>query len=454
MGIGYAEIWNRFLSPSYERLRGKRTPFLEMVLERTQWHDAESLAARQWRELAALLEYAREQVPFYRDWFAAGHASPAEICAARDLSPLPIVGKAELMADPERYRAGRPPAGSFAKATGGSTGRPLRFLMDRGSDQWRRAATRRGYGWAGCRPGVRQFYFWGIDLLPVAWAPRLKASLDHLLQRQRFFSCFDVSPARLNEALADIDRWRPACLVGYTSALALLARHALGRGWRPRRPLKAVLTGAEALFDSQRAWIEQAFGAPVFETYGCREFMLIAAECPAHDGLHVSAENLMVELLADGRPAAPGQAGEVVITDLHNLAQPFIRYRTGDLAVARQGACACGRGLPRLGKIQGRILDVIRGPGGRLLPGEFFPHFFKDFPAVVSFQVEQDRVDHILARLVLAGELSAADRELIARTIGESLPGVTVDLVEVDDIPATAAGKRRVTIGLAPEEFR
>src|SRR5690606_25431630 len=143
---------------------------------------------------------------------------------------------------------------------------------------------------------------------------------------------------------------------------------------------RSVIVGAEKLYPFQRKLIEEAFAAPVFETYGSREFMLIAAECDRHEGLHLTSEHLLVEILdEDGRPTPAGEAGNVVITDLYNFGMPFIRYANGDRAIAGWSKCSCGRGLPLLRQVTGRRLDVLHSPDGRRIPGEFFPHCLKDF---------------------------------------------------------------------------
>ena len=137
-------------------------------------------------------------------------------------------------------------------------------------------------------------------------------------------------------------------------------------------------------------------GAPVFETYGSREFMLMGAECSVHQGLHLTTENLLLEVLDDaGQPVAPGTEGNVVVTDLTNRGMPFIRYANGDRAVLQPGACPCGRGLPRLAAVVGRQLDVLQTPEGGRLPGEFFPHLLKELPAVQRFQVVQEQLTHV-----------------------------------------------------------
>jgi phenylacetate-CoA ligase len=200
----------------------------------------------------------------------------------------------------------------------------------------------------------------------------------------------------------------------------------------------------------ERALLEQAFGCPVFETYGSREFMLMAAECPAHQGLHLSMENLHLELLDDqGAPTPPGQVGRVVVTDLHNLAQPFIRYQNDDLAVMAQGPCPCGRTLPRLARVEGRILDQIATPDGRRVSGTIFPHLLKDFPAVRDYQARQESLESLVLSIVQASPLSEADRLRLLAILGKALPGMRVEIRLVESIPPTPSGKRRVSIGLA-----
>src|SRR5262249_8373738 len=149
-------------------------------------------------------------------------------------------------------------------------------------------------------------------------------------------------------------RRRPRFVLAYARAAVLFARWAEARDLRLHRP-DAVLTSAEVLEEDERAVIERAFGCRVFNRYGCREVSVIASECDAHDGLHVMAEGLYVELETPTGPARPGEMGSVLVTDLLNPAMPLVRYRIGDMASWAPGRCACGRGLPRLAKVSGRV---------------------------------------------------------------------------------------------------
>jgi phenylacetate-CoA ligase len=219
------------------------------------------------------------------------------------------------------------------------------------------------------------------------------------------------------------------------------------RKLKPYSP-RSIVVGGEKLHGFQRQVIEEVFQSPIFETYGCREFMLIGAECDRHEGLHLTAENLLVEVLDDdGRPTPAGEEGNVVITDLYNYGMPFIRYANGDRAIAGWGTCSCGRGLPLLKKVTGRSLDILTTPDGHRVPGEFFPHLLKDFPAIERFQVVQEEPELIRLKIVANGNWCAADEADVKREV-EKVVGNTVRfLIErVDEIPLTRSGKLQVVV--------
>ena len=143
--------------------------------------------------------------------------------------------------------------------------------------------------------------------------------------------CLRQDAKSLARVVTAIRRRRPHVLVGYTLATATLARYIVDRGITDL-PSVTVITGAEALLDPDRHVIQTAFRGEVFETYGSRETMLLAAECEQHDGLHTMDEAHVVEVVDGDRAAPPGTVGEVVVTDLHNFGMPLIRYKNGDMA--------------------------------------------------------------------------------------------------------------------------
>jgi len=168
-------------------------------------------------------------------------------------------------------------------------------------------------------------------------------------------------------------------------------------GIHPVRPRGVYLT-SETVLDYQRAAIEEAFGCKVFNWYGNTERAGNITECPKGN-LHVQMEHAITEILGpDGRSAAEGEAGEIVVTGLGNFAFPLIRYRIGDAAVPRGERCSCGRSGPLVGQLVGRVEDYIVTADGRYLGR--LDHIFKDTERVGEAQIVQDRIDHLLFRVV------------------------------------------------------
>jgi phenylacetate-CoA ligase len=241
-------------------------------------------------------------------------------------------------------------------------------------------------------------------------------------------------------------RFRPAFVVGYVSSLGEFAKFLI-ESKRTLSGVQAVIAAAEPVFESTREAVSSAFGAPLFNTYGSREFMSIAAECAEHRGLHLNAENLFVET-----ESSNGNPGEVLVTDLHNYGMPFLRYRIGDVAVLDQSAhCVCGRSLPLIRSIEGRVLDVIRTKSGRVVPGEVFPHVLKEIPEIREFQVKQESIDELVLSVVLAQELSSRGADLIRSEIESHFHGeMKLTIRRANRIERTPSGKRRIIVGLDP----
>lgn len=443
-------LHRHLLLPAFETVIKRRHTFRYWrELERSQWIDATSLAQLQLSRLQELLIHANQHCAFYRDLWRSHGMDVTAVNSPDDFAKFPLVDRDIIRANRLTMRSAET-SRFITKSTGGSSGVPMTFDLDLNSNDRRSAAWHRGYGWASAAPGTKQFYLWGTALQPRSRMAKLKESLWNQLHRKTLCNSFDLTESSAGKVAQQISRCRPDAIVAYVKPLYELARCLDEQNIRPHSPT-SIVVGAEKLHPFERELIERVFCAPVFETYGSREFMLIAAECTKHAGLHLTAEHLLVELLNDeDQPVRDGQEGNVVITDLFNYGMPFIRYRTGDRAVKSGRPCACGRSLPMLSRIAGRQLDVLRTPDGRLVPGEFFPHLMKDFRSVRRFQVTQHTLSSVTVRIVAdAGfeQIHAKLNQLIAAQLG---PSVNLSVERVADIPLTAAGKLRVVVNHVP----
>ena len=446
----YEKAFSRVLYPLWESgLRRRHTLAYLADYRRDQWLAPAQVAALQWQRLKRLLEHCEREVPWYRQrWREAGIAV-ADIRSLDDYAQLPVLTKADIRQHFDELQAESWRGRVLAKATGGSTGDPMRFGYTRESYERRTAVMWRGYEWAGSCMGRRTLFVWGGAVGAPNRLQQFKDRVYNAAFARRVLNSFDMTEANMAGYADAIDRFRPRVIVGYVGPLVRLAQWLLANGRRVARP-QSVIGAAESLHEFQREIIERAFGCPAYNTYGCREFMLIASECERREGLHVNADHLVVELRR--RADAPAtEPGEVVVTDLFNYGMPFVRYLNGDVATASDHVCSCGRGLPLLQRVDGRLLDAIRTPAGHLLPGEFFPHMLKDVPGLVRFQVVQRRLDQLELSLVRGAGFDEASlayiRHELAKVVGDSLQ---LNVHFVDDIPLTPSGKWRVCISELP----
>ncbi|MCA9676824.1 MAG: phenylacetate--CoA ligase family protein [Kofleriaceae bacterium] len=449
----YGRLLHDVLFPGFEALRNRPTVALQRYLDHTQWASSDELHAIQSGLLRRLIRHAWHHTRHYREVLERAGLGPDDLRGPEDLVRLPLLDKDTLRASRETRRADAPPYAVIDKVSSGSTGEPTTVSYNAESRHWRDATRWRGYGWAGYRIGQRALHYWGFGVTPPKsrWK-RAKVELDHRLKRDLYIDCTPRSDEHLAHVVDEIRRYRPEVIVTYSQAGATLARYVTRTGARTWGTIP-VICGAERVFDHDREALTEAFGPAVFETYGSREVMLMAAECEAHDGMHLAMETQILEVVVrepDGssRPAAPGEAGEVVVTDLHNLASPLIRYLNGDRAVQRAPSrCACGRWLSRLGPIEGRVTETLRDGAGNPVSGLIFNILFVYITETAKqFQVVQRADDTVVLRIVPDGEIRPDARAQMLAYLGRYLPGVPVEIEAVDDIPLGPAGKRRLVV--------
>jgi phenylacetate-coenzyme A ligase PaaK-like adenylate-forming protein len=439
----YRHLLRSVLLPGYDRLRSRRYVEHSRFLEASQWWEPEQLLAFQWAELRKLLRHAFDSVPYYRWKYGAEGASFSDIRTWEEFKRLPPLTRDEIRQHRDQLCSTSYKGRLLPHTTGGSSGVPTRFYRTYESYDWRTAAKDRVYSWPGLHVGDKSVYLWGAPVGAVPKHKIWKTRLHEALQRQKVFNTFSQTEELWSHIRAEICRSRPTAIVGYVSSLQQFAQF-LGRTRRSIPRVIGVIAAAEPLFEDVRRNIEQAFEAPVYNTYGSREFMSLAGECEYRDGLHINSENVVLEA---GRDI--DEPSNIIVTDLHNYGMPFIRYEIGDLGNLKDGRCACGRGLPRLLGIEGRVLDMLRTADGRIVPGEFFPHLLKEIPEVAQYRVEQKDLNRIVISAVMTRELSGISRELLYREIGKVFGSATrCDIQQVEQLPALASGKRRITLGM------
>ena len=397
---------------------------------------------RQWvlERLRFCLRRAERETLYYRELFKRVGFDPAANFSFDDFSRLPLLERdtigregAQLMSHSIR------PELLLNEATGGSTGKPTQIWIGPEEKGWRESGTEVFMQRIGAPSGTRAAYFWGHHLDPVK-SEGLRERCYAFATNVRWFDCFRLSQEILEAYHREFSRYKPACILAYSSALGQLAELVLERGYKPDYPTRCFVTGAEKLMPHHRKAIEAAFNRPVHERYGSRDVGCMGFQIDPSYALDFEADwaNILVEPETD-EPDSP-----ILITKLHADGMPMIRYRVGDIGRFDQGSRP-GHPAFSLREVLGRETDRIWLPGGQWIHGIQMPHLMKDYP-VQEFMFVQ-RADYSVELKVVPKHGFGQDSRIsMFNTIAANLPGLKLSINLVNEIPRTKANKLRPVV--------
>ena len=402
---------------------------------------ASELRAFQAERLAAVVGAAHRRVPFWRARLDAAGISPAKVRSIADLQAMPPVTKAELVAAGQTavMASGVDPASCLSFHTSGTTGEPFSLYATRDEIRVHRIIQFRALLAGGYRMRDR--------LLVLGPGRGLPSGLHQRLGIYRRTHVWPTAP--VEEQIEALRRASPDALWIYPSCLhAILERTGfrLGSVCRPR----IAFSSAEIFGAEQKERLREDCGAEHFDLYGCVELGRIAWECSAHQGMHVNADHVVVEVVRDHGtcPRTGARLGEAVVTSLTNTTVPLLRYRLGDVVGLLDGPCPCGSAFPRMSYPLGRTRDLLRRPSGLGITAGPMTHVLRRRPWIARFQIVQESLDRLRLRVVAhrapePGEIAAVEHDALAY-MREPMT-ITVELVErIDGGP----GKFRDVIGL------
>ena len=398
----------------------------------------DALERGQQDRVSVILSEAHARVPFYQGITSMD---------ASDLSRWPVLKKESVRSNPERFRNLDFAAWRLKReTTSGSTGTPVTFWHGRETARsWYALMEARWRRWNGVSRHDRWALVGGQLVVPTH-RNRPPFWIWNAGLHQLYLSSYHLNAEHAADYFRALRDYGPAYLWGYASSLSTLAAFAEDQKLEPPR-LKVVISNAEPLLPYQRALINRVFGCPVRDTYGMCEMLAGASECEA-GRLHLWPEAGLVEVLDDhsDTPVPPGTAGRLVLTGLLNRAMPLIRYEVGDRGVMAPPSdpCPCGRSLPVLQSIEGRMDDMVVTPDGRQV-GRLDP-IFKGALPVREAQIIQEALDHIRILVVPASGFAAHHREELKQALRARLGEMRVEVEEVSVIPRSANGKLKGVI--------
>ncbi len=412
------------------------------------WATREQIEEHQLSRLKKLLLHAGNSSEYYKKRFQEAGFLAGDVKSLQDLATLPFLTKGELnsaMAEILSSRFKR--VDLVESSTGGSSGVPLTFYRDREVTAVRRAQDYFFNARLGIYPGTKRAWVWGSPL-DAFHLEKLKARIANFLgDRAIYFYSFDATAETSRQFLEAINRFKPKAIFAYPNMLAAMAELARDSGMRMRKVGKVIVT-AEPLYEWQRELFAEVFGAETFERYGSREIGTVASEGHDHVGMHIFEPTYYLEVIDEvGKPAAYGQLGELVVTDLYNRAMPLIRYRTGDMVRIEAASARSSTCWRRITAVGGRVVDLIYRMDGSRIAGEAIIMALRTAGVRNKVQVVQNTpqsltVKHLYSESVLP-ETQAAFQQTINGIIGGE---VTIEYVGVAELPYDKSGKYRYVI--------
>lgn len=435
-------------------IRPADLPIIAWTAHRLRRASRDEVVACQEARLRRLVAHAYETVPYYRSLFDRHGVEPRHIQSAADLPRIPVTAKRDLRAArPEDVVArGLDATRLLVHTTSGFSGEPFTIRRTWLEERAASAFARRALHDFGVRPRdmrVDVGLFSPHD--PRDWDLPQRVIRALGLYRKAALDCRLPIP----ELIRKLEALRPDVIMAFPGVIARIGQAMANERPGALRP-RLVLTGSEVLTPLLRRQIGESFGAPVLEMYGAHELGIIAWQCPRVGALHVSDDAVIVEVLKDGRPAKPGEAGEVVVTRLHAFAMPFIRYRLGDLVTQGETSCPCGAPFSTILTVQGRMLDYFLLAGGRL----FHPY---ELVAIIldrairwigQYQLTQERPDRVVLRVAPLATPSSAEVAGFEQAARACLgPGVEFQVLLVGEMPVEVNGKFRVSRSLVESVY-
>ncbi len=442
----YQRLYKSILFPFYDRFIKRRNIY--RYYEQISGNPSlglEELDRMRSEKLQKLVAYCQANVPFYRKLFRERNIDAEKVNHIDILRDNGIGTSKEILkrhADDllsEQYDKSK----LVKKLSSGTTGTPTAVYVT--YDNWclQMAVKFRSESWIGKEIGTPTTYLWGHPG-EENFLKRIKKKLYFMFQHYHYLSAMNLDEETLRGYVKSIKLFGSRFLESYVSAAYLMAKVIDKFRLEPPR-LDGVIIGAERLLDFQREQIQESFQCPVYNRYGCSEFMNISCECERQEGQHINYDNLWVEVVDEDDNPVWEEEGDIVVTDLNNRSMPLIRYRIGDRGVMTRRRCSCGSSFPLLREVAGRSSETIKTRRGPEYTSIYLAWKFRDIPGVFRYQVVQRNLDRLDILVEHDGTVSAGlTREKVLDSLSELREnGLDIEIRFREEIPAGEGGKTR-----------
>ena len=420
------------------------------TLRKNQWLSTVELEKIRQKKLKALIKHAYDNVPFYHRKFRDSGLKPNDIKTFEDLTKLPILRREDVQTHFKDMVAKGVNIRKCKKyTTSGSTGAPVTIISDQQAEDFRAA--------------VFGFPFFECGFKP--WQKMVRFSNPNRFSRngKRWYEYFGLmrvlrlSPLNpVEEYIPIMRRFHPHAIFGYASYLFLLAEKVKEDKVEEIAP-RILFSTADMLTPRIRKFLTSVFDAEVFDLFGCVEVERTAWECKEHVGYHMDIDSTAIEFVKDNEHVAFGERGKILYTCLYNYAMPLIRYDVGDVGIPSDEKCPCGRGLPLMKSIEGRLDDFIVKPDGTLVDPISFLIIVEnlaEYGKIKQYQIIQEKKEEIILRIVKGENFDKPLISYILTNIRELVgKEMNIKMDFVDKILPQRSGKFRIVISKVKPKF-
>ena len=356
----------------------------------------------QLKKLKDLVNHAYTYSDYYRKTFNSIKVTPSDIKTLEDIEKLPIITKSELISFNSEIHSSFKFKKNFTAKTSGTSGESLVFTRNEYSDSFNRAVINHNYESYNVKPWDRNGYFWGFN---SSYKQRLKAKFLDFLQNR--FRVFSYTESELYKFIKKLKKAK--YLHGYSSSIYQTAKAINNGNILGPKKMMMVKGTSENIFDYYQPEIIKAFGTKMISEYGAAESGIIAFECP-FENMHINMEGVIVEEINN----------EILVTNLHMLSFPIIRYRLGDYIKlkSKDSTCKCGKKHVMLSEVIGRIGETVYGINN-IYPSLYFYYIFKNISQSHNLNLEYQVIQEEKGLLTfkIASTLTYQEEKILAREI-------------------------------------
>jgi len=414
-------------------------------LKRNQWLKPLELKRIQQKRLRAILRHAFSNVEFYHRKFETAGIRPEDIKTIDDLPKIPVTTRLEIR---NGFRAGTILIKNINLSrcnlshTTGTSGEPLTIVYDEKAEDFQKAVAVRSFLEAGGHFRSK----WAMITIPARMRMKKKWFQKVQFLSPTYLSVFDS----VEHNASVLKTLKPDVIEGYTSYIWLLAKAMREKRAEYVRP-RILITTAELLTKNARDFINETLGLELFDQFGGAEIGRSAWECEEHQGYHMDVDALAMEFVRGNEHVANGERGRLLYTSLYNYAMPLVRYDVGDVCVPTGESCPCGRGLPLMKVVEGRMDDFVTASNGVIISPTLLLILMKETPGIAAFRITQETKTRVHVQIV--GDDSFSPKTLVE--VEEGIQGILgkdidVRIEQVDQVQKDRSGKLRAIVSKVP----